>query len=157
MLDSGPVRKVVAYITREINGREELLVFRHRDNPEAGVQVPAGTVEEGEDVDAAVAREAGEETGLHGFQVQRKIGVFMYDNKETGRLNERHVYHLLAPEGTPDTWQWIETGGGRVSSEEGYVFLFSWADFTSGIELAGNQGDYLQALTTEKKTAPHGA
>ena len=40
------------------------MVFTHRDIPEAGVQVPAGTVEEGETLDAAVLREVHEETGL---------------------------------------------------------------------------------------------
>ena len=33
-------RKVLAYVTRG----DELLVFRHRDFPEAGLQVPAGTM-----------------------------------------------------------------------------------------------------------------
>ena len=54
------VKKVVAYNTRG----DELLVFTHREFPEAGVQVPAGTVEEGETLDAAVLREVHEETGL---------------------------------------------------------------------------------------------
>jgi hypothetical protein len=40
--------KVLAYITR--NSSREVLVFDHRDKPQAGVQVPAGTVDEGEDI-----------------------------------------------------------------------------------------------------------
>ena len=38
------VEKAFAYITRD----DELLVFRHVDSPEAGIQVPAGTIEPGE-------------------------------------------------------------------------------------------------------------
>ncbi|HLE30393.1 MAG TPA: NUDIX domain-containing protein, partial [Anaerolineales bacterium] len=56
--------KVLAYITRRRNGRTQLLVFTHRDFPEAGVQVPAGTVEPDEPVEAALFREVHEESGL---------------------------------------------------------------------------------------------
>ncbi len=33
-------KKVHAYITREKEGMKQLLVFKHRDIPEAGIQVP---------------------------------------------------------------------------------------------------------------------
>lgn len=39
-------KKVYAYLTY---GRQ-LLVFKHTDYPEAGLQVPGGTVETGEDI-----------------------------------------------------------------------------------------------------------
>ena len=57
---SSEIQKVIAYIT---NGRR-LLVFRDTDFPEAGIQVPAGTVDAGEAPQTAVMREAQEETGL---------------------------------------------------------------------------------------------
>ena len=44
--------KVLAYVTRG----DELLVFRHRDFPAAGLQVPAGAIEEGEDPQDAALR-----------------------------------------------------------------------------------------------------
>jgi NADH pyrophosphatase NudC (nudix superfamily) len=56
--------KVLAYITRHQNGLKQLLVFEHRDFPEAGVQVPPGTVEPGEPVESALFREVYEESGL---------------------------------------------------------------------------------------------
>lgn len=55
------IRKVTAFITRETPDSRQLLVFQH---PNAGVQLPAGTVDEGESSDVAVIREACEETGL---------------------------------------------------------------------------------------------
>ena len=55
------VDKVAAFVTRKRNGVKELLLFRH---PRAGVQIPAGTVEDGENPETAVKREVYEETGL---------------------------------------------------------------------------------------------
>lgn len=45
-------KKVHAYITREKEGVMQLLVFKHRDIREAGIQVPGGTVDEGETLEA---------------------------------------------------------------------------------------------------------
>lgn len=58
------VKKVYAYITRG----EQLLVFNHVDFPEAGIQVPGGTLEPDELPESAVLREALKETGLEGLQ-----------------------------------------------------------------------------------------
>lgn len=58
---SSVVEKVTAFITRERTGVKELLLFKH---PTAGIQIPAGTVEEGETPEKAVKREVYEETGL---------------------------------------------------------------------------------------------
>ena len=59
------IQKVAAYITCE----NQLLVFTHVDYPQAGIQVPAGTVAEEESLDDAVLREAFEETGLPNLQI----------------------------------------------------------------------------------------
>jgi ADP-ribose pyrophosphatase YjhB (NUDIX family) len=59
-LVSAVIRKVFAYITQG----NRLLVFRHADFPEAGLQVPAGTVRLDERPEDAVLREAFEETGV---------------------------------------------------------------------------------------------
>lgn len=53
-------RKAIAYITQG----DRLLVFRQPQYPEAGIQVPGGTIEDGESADEAALREAREETGL---------------------------------------------------------------------------------------------
>ena len=55
------IEKVTAFITQERNGVKALLVFKH---PTAGIQIPAGTVEVGEDIETAVQREAHEELSL---------------------------------------------------------------------------------------------
>lgn len=57
-------RKAFAYIT-SLTTRNRLLVFSHPLSPEAGVQVPAGTMGDQESPEDAVLREAREETGPH--------------------------------------------------------------------------------------------
>lgn len=64
--------KVTAFVTRPGPRGLELLFFQH---PNAGVQLPAGTVEEGEPVEQAVLREVFEETGLTQVRLVRQIGV----------------------------------------------------------------------------------
>ena len=55
------VRKAVAVVLRPRDQATEVLVFRH---PLAGVQIPKGTVEEDETIEAATLRELKEESGL---------------------------------------------------------------------------------------------
>ncbi len=71
------IEKVTAFITRpSADGRpsaegHDLLLFEH---PYAGIQIPAGTVEEGETPEAAAFREAFEETGLDKFSFHQHLG-----------------------------------------------------------------------------------
>jgi 8-oxo-dGTP pyrophosphatase MutT (NUDIX family) len=69
---AGTLHKVTAFVTRtRSGGGQELLVMQH---PTAGVQVPAGTVEENEPVADAVVRELAEETGLVDVRLVRRLG-----------------------------------------------------------------------------------
>ncbi|MCB8979427.1 MAG: NUDIX domain-containing protein [Ardenticatenaceae bacterium] len=65
------IHKVTAFITREHPQGRQLLLFQH---PQAGVQIPAGTVDEGEGWETAVVREAHEETGLTQLTIHRYLG-----------------------------------------------------------------------------------
>lgn len=79
-----PFEKVSAFITQERNGVTSLLVFRH---PIAGIQIPAGSVEEDEDIETAAIRETYEETGLKHVRVEKYLGCF--ENELTS--NERII------------------------------------------------------------------
>lgn len=86
------IDKALAYITRG----QALLVFRQIGAPEAGIQVPGGTVEVGEDPADAVVREAREETGLAGFEFIAQLGTVEHDVRPWGRdeIHRRHFFHL---------------------------------------------------------------
>ncbi len=70
----------MAFVTRG----EELLVFRHRDFPDAGLQVPAGTTEEGEDPQAAALREVRGERGLTDVRVVGFLGRYLSTPRHIG-------------------------------------------------------------------------
>lgn len=63
--------KVTAFITGKNHRKDQLLLISH---PHAGIQIPAGTVENGESVFDAVLREVFEETGIQNAQIIREIG-----------------------------------------------------------------------------------
>ena len=77
------IQKVTAFIVRERGGVKELLVFKH---PTAGVQIPAGTVEIGEDIETAVKREVHEETGLQFVEIEAYLGCFENELENSQRI-----------------------------------------------------------------------
>ncbi|MFC0421328.1 hypothetical protein CQ017_06625 [Arthrobacter sp. MYb224] len=86
------VKKAVGYVVHDGN----LLVFTHDDYPMevTGVQVPAGSIAEGESPAHAVVREVGEETGL-AARIVRSLGVESYDMwPAKPEVHERHFFQL---------------------------------------------------------------
>jgi 8-oxo-dGTP pyrophosphatase MutT (NUDIX family) len=67
---SQTLEKVTVFVTRPAVRGPELLLFEH---PNAGIQIPAGTLEQGERPEQAALREAYEETGLSA-SLLRRIG-----------------------------------------------------------------------------------
>lgn len=138
--------KVLAYITHQRDADLQLLVFDHRDYPDAGTQVPAGTVEDGEPVEAALWREVLEEAGLKAAQLRlvRKLA----EQPDATFRNTRHVYHLAALDDLPDAWTHLVRGAG---GDRGLVFVYRWETLPLTFELAGRQGSWLRLIVSPGK------
>jgi 8-oxo-dGTP diphosphatase len=116
--------KVFAYITN----RQRLLLFRHVYAPEAGIQVPAGTLEAGELPEVGVLREALEETGLSGLTIDCFLGEQVRDMSEyvPGEINHRYFYHLRCPGDPPDSWRHEERNPSTGPEPVPLIFEFFW-------------------------------
>jgi ADP-ribose pyrophosphatase YjhB (NUDIX family) len=136
-------RKAYAYVTREADRASAVLVFRHRDYPEAGIQVPRGTVDLDEDPAATVVREVCEECGLCDARLIRLLARDMEAQPDDPAWNwERAFFHLVAP-GAPDEWEHTVTGDGE---DNGLVFSFFWLSRERLGDLWPGFGDYLHLI-----------
>jgi RimJ/RimL family protein N-acetyltransferase/8-oxo-dGTP pyrophosphatase MutT (NUDIX family) len=137
--------KVFAYITQA----DRLLVLSHPFAPEAGIQVPAGTVDEDEAWATAVLREATEETGLTGLQIGRYLGddVWQWPGKDEAAV--RHFYHLLCDDAVPDRWWHNETHPSE--GEEAVIpFELFWVQMPHEVPvLAPGHGKFLSQLMAD--------
>jgi 8-oxo-dGTP diphosphatase len=150
-------RKVLAYVTH--GGR--LLVFR-RPESEAGIQVPAGTIEEGEEPIDAVLREAREETGLEDLTVDAFLGESVRTFPEprpdfpSGVTYHRYIYHLRCHGNPPETWRHYEQFPSEGPSDP-IPYDFFWVPLPDGVpELSANQGELLAALVALLKDPTKG-
>ena len=137
-------QKVVAYIVHA--GR--LLVFAHADDPDrdqSGLQVPAGTVRDGEAPAQAVLREALEETGLPGLRIVRYLGAGEYDVRPyADAVHVRHHFHLgLDADDVPERWIAEERGDG---DGEPIRFELFWIPLARAHVVAAGQAAFLGRL-----------
>ncbi|WP_246289254.1 hypothetical protein [Bacillus haikouensis] len=63
-----PIKKAYGYLTRVRDDKAQVLVFRHKDIPEAGIQVPKGTVKEDEDTYNVVVEKLKKKPGSKGLK-----------------------------------------------------------------------------------------
>jgi 8-oxo-dGTP diphosphatase len=131
--------KVISYIFRK-NG-EEVLVFDHRDFPEAGTQVVGGTVEVGEELPKALVREIFEEAGLVILESDcEKIGETVYFRQDYPEKNLRH-YFKVSISNLPDRWSHTVHSDG---ADNDMVFEFFWLSIKDAKKtLVGNFGELL--------------
>ena len=129
------IPKVLAYILQ--NNR--ILIFRHRDYPHAGMQIPAGTVDPGENPEEAVLREVEEESGLTDLHVEEKLGMFPYFHDYKKEWHERHVFILRSKKPLPECWTHTVSNG---SEDKGVVLEYFWLPITHIHVLAVSQGEY---------------
>ena len=136
--------KVVTYISNQ----DRLLVFRHTHFPEAGIQVPAGTVERGESIEEAAMREAGEETGLTDLVMDEYLGSDNIEVTLSGKTVTvmRHFFHLRLPGKAPQRWIHYEHNPSDDSPAP-IEFEFFWVQFPAQVpRLSGDQGVFLHRI-----------
>lgn len=110
------IPKATAVLVRGAGAEREVLVFLHPDVDGSGasVQLPAGTIEVGEDPGEAALRELLEETGVMGAEVRALLGIldepsaeaYSVDTRAHGPLppRRRWVYHLETTLPPPERW-----------------------------------------------------
>lgn len=113
-------------------------MFTQPGAPEAGVQVPAGTIRDGESPYDAVLREVREETGRDSYAVRRYLGA----------VGGRHYFDVAATGPLPERWRAYERHDGL--REPTALDLF-WLPLAEAGVLAGRQGERIAAMG---RTAP---
>jgi len=144
------IDKVYAYITRA----DKLLVFKHVDFTEAGVQVPGGTMEAGETPVMAVMREVFEETGLQGLVLKKYLGEDEYwDSSVHPSVSiSCHFFHIFSTQDVPDTWQHYEQHPSDGSPAP-ILFEFYWLPFA---EADGILDPYFTAMLNQLRESMAG-
>ena len=103
-----------------------LLVFKH---PLSGIQLPKGTIEQGEAPEEAVLRELEEESGITSGIVVSKIkeSIYIFEGYEVNSGEDQkqiwHLFHIASEYKPPKTWVHKATGS---EAEEGLLFSYFW-------------------------------
>lgn len=101
------VEKITAFVTRTTPTGLELLLFEH---PNAGVQIPAGTVNPGETPAEAATREVIEETGLTDLTVPHYLDATLEKLPKDQRIVAEHTKVYAHPDLTSFDWAYIRPG-----------------------------------------------
>ena len=135
------VEKVICYVVQD----DDLLVFRHLDHPltVTGVQVPAGTVESGEEALTAAVREVLEETGIRA-RVVRQLGTGDYDMRPYRDELAHRTFVQLAPAKAQDArGRWIAGESDPADGSGPERWECWWMPIKQAHVLAGGQGALL--------------
>ncbi|MCA8274022.1 NUDIX domain-containing protein [Burkholderia sp. AU30280] len=137
--------KVLVYLT----WRDSLLTFTQTRFPEAGRQVVAGTMNQGEMPVAAALRELREESGIDDAKVARVLGDYFYSMRKFGRseIQHRHVVHATVSDNIAMKAHWSHFETDPSSGGEPIAFSFQWLRlFGAEITLIGGHDFFLPML-----------
>ena len=100
------IEKVTAFVTRPTEEGLDLLLLEH---PFAGIQIPAGTVED-ETPEEAALREVAEETGINSATIRRCLGSDRRVLPEEQRLITAPTKVYARPDATSFDWATLRKG-----------------------------------------------
>lgn len=136
-------QKSLAYITF----KEELLVFRQPDFPEAGIQVPKGTIEDGDTPLETIIREIEEETGIHYTDSPEYLGeteTIVHSGNAT-YIEHRHFFHCPLKIKPKERWNHYEYHA--KGKETPILFSFFWVTCVEADKiLIAKQGELLHTI-----------
>jgi 8-oxo-dGTP pyrophosphatase MutT (NUDIX family) len=143
--------RVAVYVLDRVTGSGDtsrgsrVLCFDHADFPEAGTQIPAGGVAEGETVEAAAAREVLEETGIR-MSRPRALGVQVLEDRSIGV--RKLTTFLAAVAIDPPTGLWRHTVPPQTGDDSGMVFECFFLTFgeASAALTVDRQGQFLSLV-----------
>lgn len=139
------IEKAYGFVLRQRAAGLELLAFEHAGQPEAGLQVPGGTVEDGEAPLAAVAREVAEESGLR-IEDWEAVATLEHEDvpgSATPGPQRWHCFTATPARPLADCWRFAPRGS---ASERGLRFEYRWIALDGGEPLAGRQEDARRAV-----------
>jgi len=100
------IEKVTAFVTRTTERGRELLLLEH---PFAGIQIPAGTVED-ETPEEAALREVAEETGIDSATIASYLGCHDVSLPEGQRIIVAPTRVYARPDPTSFDWAYLRKG-----------------------------------------------
>jgi 8-oxo-dGTP pyrophosphatase MutT (NUDIX family) len=137
------VNKVGLFVIRNRRGsRAELLLFTHLDYPEAPIQIPGGTIEPGEQADAAASRELHEESGIASLPLIRQLGISLVESTVDPDVTLRRHCYLYDGTDLPDHWVHHVTGDGE---DQDLRFAYRWHAIDRDFHLSGDLDYFLNA------------
>jgi len=140
-------RKAYAYITH--NNR--LLVFTQPDFPEAGIQVPGGSIEADETPEQGAIREAHEESGLQGLILGKYLGEKWHELRPNEHYHA-HYFHVICPYDPPEIWEHGEFDNSNGDPTP-VRFAFYWADLDNLDDIDKWRGAFLDELRAHLRDA----
>lgn len=138
-------RKVLAYITIGTEEEQRLLVFEQKGRPDAGLQVPGGTIEEDELLIDALYREVEEETGITRdlLQLEGKVSKTKYFPEDKNELIERNIFHLRYLGEVKEHWEHLIISDG---ADNGLIFSYHWEPIQDLPKLARKQDQVIEYI-----------
>jgi 8-oxo-dGTP pyrophosphatase MutT (NUDIX family) len=114
--------KAYVYVLQD----EKVLVFRQPDHPEAGLQVPGGTIDRGESPHTAARRELEEETRVTVARVPTPVSVGQWSMEPyRDEIQDRHFF-VLHDRGEFPRQRWIGGEPPVTGRTVGVSFQFEW-------------------------------